>query len=55
MTKWNERVRVPLGAFSVELPAVLVKPNELTAVVTATESVPEEVARNIVKSVEPLR
>jgi hypothetical protein len=127
MTKWNERVRVPLGAFSVELPAVLVKrqgsavdseaagfegggltvvvdqgpfadrltscvgrpdyreeateiagvssrvvffrtpaegtytvaahrpgPNGLTVVVSAAESVPEQVARDIVKSVEPL-
>ena len=25
MTKWNEKVRVPLGAFSVELPAIVVK------------------------------
>ena len=126
MTKWNEKVRVPLGIFSVELPAVLVKregsaidspavgfeggglsvdvdqgpfsdpltsyvgrpdyreeaaeiagvaarlvffrtpadatytvaahlpgPNGLTVVVSAAETIPERVARDIVKSVEP--
>ena len=127
MTKWNEKVRVPLGIFSVELPATLVKrpgdavdsvaavfeggglsvvvdqgpfsdrltshvgrpdhreeaaeiagvaarlvffrtpadgtytvaahlpgPNGLTVVVSAAETIPEQIARNIVESVEPM-